>query len=211
LPFLIFTGGKAYYSAGLLPPLVASGGLAVDGWLRRARSRARPIVVVTAVVLALAINSLIGLDVLPPRLLNGPVMALNPDAGEQVGWPRFIAAVASAWHRIPASRRGRAVIFTSNYGEAGAVDVFGPAVGLPSAYSGHNAFALWGPPPNGAGPVVLVGYGARSQVAGYFPGCRHMSTVHNGIGLPNDEQGAPALLCGSPRQPWSRLWPRLIH
>jgi 4-amino-4-deoxy-L-arabinose transferase-like glycosyltransferase len=212
LPFLILTGGKAYYSAGLLPPLVASGALAVDGWLlRRARSRVRRIVLVMAVVLALVINSLIGLDVLPPRLLNGPVMALNPDAGEQVGWPRFIAAVASAWRRIPASQRGRAVIFTSNYGEAGAVDLFGPAVGLPSAYSGHNAFALWGPPPSRAGPVVLVGYGTRNRVARYFPACRHVSTVHNGIGLPNDEQGAPVLLCRSPQEPWSRLWPRLIH
>jgi hypothetical protein len=51
----------------------------------------------------------------------------------------------------------RAVIFTFNYGEAGAIDRYGPGLGLTHAYSGHNAYGDWEPPPDGAAPVITVG------------------------------------------------------
>ena len=77
-------------------------------------------------------------------------MALNPDQGETVGWPRFIDTVSRAWKSIPAAERPQTVIFTSNYGEAGAIDVLGKSHGLPRAYSGHNGFSEWGQPPASA-------------------------------------------------------------
>jgi len=34
--------------------------------------------------------------------------------------------------------------------------------------------------------------------------------MNNGVGLDNDEQGLPMLLC-RPTASWSSLWPRLTH
>ena len=80
---------------------------------------------------------------------------------------------------------GPRVIFTSNYGEAGAVDRYGPDVGLPLAYSGHNAFAEWGPPPDWPAAVVVVGLGKGELAA--------------------------VDLCSGTRRPWSQMWSSLGH
>ena len=61
------------------------------------------------------------------------------------------------WSTVAVSDRPRAVVFTENYGEAGAIDRCGPALGLPIGYSGHTFFHDWGPPADTAtGPVLLV-------------------------------------------------------
>ena len=51
--------------------------------------------------------------------------------------------VAGVVRSLPSSERANVVILTSNYGEAGAIDRFGRALGLPQAFSGHNNF-WWG-------------------------------------------------------------------
>ena len=165
---IILASGKAYYAGGLLPILVASGAIATDEWIRRGRRGQRLGLVAAALSLALVINAALGLAVLPVRLLTSTgVEKINPDAGEQVGWPQFAAAIAKAFTAIPRDQRSAAVIFTGNYGEAGAVDKHGGALGLPQAFSGHNAFALWGPPQT-HGPVVVVGLPGGSALAGTF-------------------------------------------
>ena len=83
------------------------------------------------------------------------MIAVNGDVGETIGWPELTRTVAAVYRRAGSG----AVIFTSNYGEAGAIDRYGPALGLPPAYSGHNAFGYWGPPPDRAAPVITVGLG----------------------------------------------------
>ena len=90
---LILASGKAYYAGGLLPVMVAAGGGATDDWIRRRRSRRRAGLVVTALSLGLIINAAIGLAVVPvPLLASTGITVINPDAGEQVGWPKFTAA-----------------------------------------------------------------------------------------------------------------------
>ena len=103
-------------------------------------------------------------------------MALNPDQGETVGWPRFADTVARAWRSIPPAERRRTAIFTSNYGEAGAVDLLGRSRGLPRAYSGHNGFSEWGRPPDTDTNALLLGYDAAADAAPYFTGCRPLAT-----------------------------------
>ena len=208
---IILAGGKAYYAAGLLPVLVASGAIAADEWVRRRRSGPRRGLVAAALLLAFVVDAALGLALVPVRLLTATgVEAINPDAGEQVGWQRFTASVATAFDEIPDGKRSTAVIFTGNYGEAGAVDKYGGAWGLPQAFSGHNGFALWGPPTTN-GPVVLVGLPGGAALARYFSGCRVVTHVDDGVDLVNDEQGDAVRLCSGPAEPWSRLWPELVH
>ncbi|MFC4375141.1 hypothetical protein ACFO5K_13660 [Nocardia halotolerans] len=33
--------------------------------------------------------------------------------------------------------------------------------------------------------------------------------LDNGVGIDNDEQGAPMFVCRDPVRPWSQVWPQL--
>jgi hypothetical protein len=209
IPVFIITGGKAYYMSGLYPILLAAGAVPTARWM--AQRRARAVLLTGAVALTAALSAVIGLDLLPVRDLHGSVvLKLNPDAGETVGWPRFSDAIAAVYRSLPAGMRARAAIFTENYGEAGAIAHYGPALGLPYPYSGHNGWALWGPPPNGDTVAVLVGID-RQPAERNFTGCRLRTQIDNGQGLDNQEQNAPVLVCTGERRPWSALWPSLRH
>jgi hypothetical protein len=137
-------------------------------------------------------------------------MAVNPDQGETVGWPRFIDTVTRAWRELPTRERMHTAIFTGNYGEAGAVDVLGRSHGLPRSYSGHNGFSEWGMPPATDTDALVLGYVRASHTAPYFTGCRTLARVDNGVGLDNDEQGLPVLFCRRTAS-WTALWPQLRH
>jgi 4-amino-4-deoxy-L-arabinose transferase-like glycosyltransferase len=200
--------GKAYYLASLYPLLLGLGAIPTAEWTARGRWRVRALA--AAVVVSAAFSALIALPLLPERELRGSiVVSLNPTQAETVGWPRFVHTVVGAWRRIPAGQREHAAIFTSNYGEAGAIAVLG-STQLPRAYSGHNGFGEWGEPPNEDTQVLLVGYEDAREAAPYFDACRTLATVNDGVGLANQEQGLPLMLC-STRFPWRRLWPHLVH
>ncbi len=211
IPVFIVAGGKAYYMSGLYPVLLAAGSTRAERWLERARGRWRTALVGSAIGLTGLTSAAIGLDVLPVRDLQGSVvLALNPDSGETVGWPQLSATVAGVYRSLPPATRAQTTIFTHNYGEAGALAHFAPRFGLPYPYSGHNAWALWGPPPDADTTVVLVGID-RSQAEQSFTGCRLRARVDNRDGLNNQEQGAPVLVCTGEVRPWSRLWSSLRH
>ena len=95
-------------------------------------------------------------------------------------------------------------------GEAGAVDRFGPALGLPAPYSGQNDLGTGPGPPEGTRTVVLVGYQGPS-VANLFASCEVVARLDNDADVPNEEQDAPVAVCTDPVLPWSRLWPRFAH
>lgn len=203
--------GKAYYLASFYPALLGLGSVPVADWTRRHRARVRVALLGTGVAVSIAVSAVIALPLLPTRSLQGSVvMALNPDQGETVGWPRFVSTVADAWYSIPETERAHTVIFTGNYGEAAAVDLLGRAHGLPRAYSGHNAFSEWGQPAATATAALILGYDNPGELAPDFTGCTHRATIDDGVGLDNGEQGLPVLLC-RPTMSWSGLWPRLRH
>ncbi|HZB49032.1 MAG TPA: glycosyltransferase family 39 protein [Mycobacteriales bacterium] len=205
----LVTGGKAYYLAGVYPALLAAGAVATDGWLAAGAGRLRSRLLVGAIALSAVVGAVIGLAVLPARAL-GPVLAVNPDAGEQVAWPRHVETVAGVWAGLSRSEQATGVVVTANYGEAGAIERYGAAAGLPLAYSGHNGFARWRQPRGSVGPVVVVGYG-RDQVDRFFGSCQRRATLDNGLGLDTEEQGAPVWLCGFPVRPWAEIWPEITH
>jgi hypothetical protein len=201
--------GKAYYLASLYPVLLGIGALPTADWTTRAGARLP--VLVAAIGVSAAVSAVIALPLLPKRSLQGSVtFAINPDLGETVGWPTFVTTVSKAWSSIPAPVRSRTAIFTGNYGEAGAIDVLGRSHGLPRAYSGHNGFSEWGRPPARDDRALVLGFDGPADAAPAFAGCRRLATVNNGVGLANDEQGLPLLLC-RPTAAWTALWPRLTH
>ncbi|MBO1766201.1 glycosyltransferase family 39 protein [Allobranchiibius sp. GilTou38] len=202
--------GKAYYLAGVYPALLGLGATSTVEWLRRGRSMLRHALLIVAVAVSALISAGVALPVVPQRSLQGSLaMALNPDIGEEVGWPRFTTAVAAAWRSIPPARRSATAVFTGNYGEASDINLFGAAHGLPHAYSGQNAYSEWPSPPDHDTSVLLLGY-EGSEAAPYFTGCATLARIDNGDHLDNQEQGMPVLLCRVPR-PWSAIWRDVRH
>src|SRR4029453_2183289 len=82
-----------------------------------------------------------------PRRAGGHPRGLLPQPiGDQFGWSELVRDVAAIYRSLPPEERTRTGIFTGNYGEAGAINWFGPALGLPAAYSRHQNHWYWGPP-----------------------------------------------------------------
>jgi 4-amino-4-deoxy-L-arabinose transferase-like glycosyltransferase len=204
---LFVLGGKGYYAAPLLLCLLAPGAIVVERW-SAGRSLRRALLIV-AVAVAAASSAVIALPLVPvDRLADTPIPDLNEEAAETVGWPGLVRSVARVRHSLPAAERNRAVVFTENYGEAGAIDRFGAALGIPRAYSGHNAYWRFGRPPDGTAPVIVLGYEGEPP---NFVGCHSAASIDNGVDLENEEQGGTVWVCARPEVPWSRLWPQLRH
>ena len=131
---------------------------------------------------------------------------INYDLGEEIGWPSQVALLARAYHSLPSSERAVATVITGNYGEAGALDRYGAAFGLPWAYSGANNFWLWGPPPAqdtvavaiNVDPALLRREFAHVRVAGVY---------RNGLGVADDEEGAVVYVATGLRDSWASAWP----
>ncbi|WP_020576668.1 ArnT family glycosyltransferase [Actinopolymorpha alba] len=214
-PFLcalvLVLGGKAYYALPVAVVLMAAGGESVAAWLRRGRAAVRTSIAGVGLVAAVATSIVVALPVLPPQAL-AVVNAINKEQGEQVGWPSLVRAAAEGWSRIPEGQRDRSVVFTQNYGQAGAIELYGPDHGLPAPYSSHMSYADWGPPPDSAdGPVLFVRQKDNRAAERFFTDCQQVATVDNGVGVENEEQNAAIVLCAGAVAPWSELWPDLRH
>jgi Dolichyl-phosphate-mannose-protein mannosyltransferase len=206
---LLVTGGKGYYAAGLFAVPIAVGAIIGDEWMaRRTWHRA---VLSVAIGVNVVVGAVITLPVLPQRLVDGPIGALNEDAMETIGWPSFVDQVAAVHQTVPDAQRAATVIFTADYGEAGAIDRYGATRGLGRAYSGHNSYADFGEPPGQQGPVLVVGYDDLDVDDTWFMGCRLVARVHAIDHIDNEVNGEPLWLCEGPSKPWAALWAELRH
>ncbi|HWG61327.1 MAG TPA: glycosyltransferase family 39 protein [Streptosporangiaceae bacterium] len=203
-------GGKPYYPGAAYTFLFAAGSVPLEGWLARrtaSGSRMRPALLAGAVILAgAAIGLPVSLPVVPARALHSvPLQKINYDLGETISWPREVALVARLYGALPRAERQRTTILTANYGEAGAIDRYGPGLGLPQAYSGGNNFWLWGPPPAADSTAIAVNAGP-ALLRREFTHVRLIATFWNGLGVSDDEQGAQIYLATGLKSPWARAW-----
>lgn len=196
LVIFLVTGGKHYYMMGAYPALWAAGAQVMAG----RRFPAVPYAVMAAISVALL------LPVYPVRVLHAtPEGAISYDARETVGWPALAATVARVY-------RPGDVIVTADYGAAGAIDRYGPARGLPRAYSGHNGLWYTGRPPDRPRPArVLFVRADRTDLLRFWTDVRLAATIDDGVALDNEEQGQRIWACQGQRLPWSALWPQLKH
>jgi len=192
-------GGKGYYPGGVYTFCFAAGATALSGRpLRRRAAR---------YCAAAAVSAVIALPLLPAAALaRFPVQKVNYDLGEEIGWPSQVALIARAYDSLPASEREATAVVAGNYGEAGAVDRYGPALGLPPAYSGANNYWLWGPPP--ARDTVVVAINADpALLRRWFSSVRVAAVYRNGLGVSDDEEGAVIYVAAGLRAPWTTAWP----
>jgi hypothetical protein len=209
-------GGKAYYPGGAFMFLLAAGTVPLERWLaaRRLRTRRllarwlRPAVVAgAAMVIGAVVAAPAALPVLPARVLHTlPLQKINYDLGEEIAWPKLVAMVAREYDALPAAQRRMAAILTGNYGEAGALERYGPGLGLPQAYSGANNYWLWGPPPAGDSAAIAVNVDP-ALLGREFARVRLAAVFWNGLGVSDDEQGVRIYIATGLRSSWAQAWP----
>lgn len=153
--------GKNYYLAPIYPMLLAAGAVMIELGVERIRQAwLKPAMIVLLlaagawfaplVVPVLPVDQFVGylnkMPFKPPRSEHSHEHALLPQHyADQFGWEELAAKTAEAWSRLTPSERNDCAIFGQNYGQAGAIDFFGPRYGLPPAISGHQTYYLWGP------------------------------------------------------------------
>ncbi|MGH3787717.1 MAG: glycosyltransferase family 39 protein [Pseudonocardiaceae bacterium] len=206
--FLV-TGGKPYYLAGMYPVLLAAGAEPTLRWVQRGTTRTRTALLAGAITLSAAVSATLFLPLVPVEdLADTPIVDINYDAGETVGWPAFAQTIARVHAGLPAGERAGAVVLARNYGEAGAIDRYRAELDLPPVYSGHNSYWQWGPPPGSAGTTIVVGID-RDRLRHWFGSVELAARIDNGVGLDNYEQGRPVWVCHDRLAPWAQLWPQL--
>jgi len=204
-------GGKPYYDGAVYLFLFAAGSVPLERRLSARRPMAGRIpaaaLMTTAMLASAAVAVPVAIPVLPAATLHAvPLQKINYDLAETIAWPRLVALIGREYHSLPAQWRRRSTVLTGNYGEAGAVDRYGPQFGLPQAYSGANNFWFWGPPPAADTSAVVVGMDP-AFLRREFAHVRRVATFRNGLGVSDDEQGARVFVVSGLRSTWQEAWP----
>jgi Dolichyl-phosphate-mannose-protein mannosyltransferase len=219
LAIFMVLNGKTYYVAPVYPLLVAAGGVAWEGLTSVAWRRLR-LAAIALMVLGGIVTIPFGVPVLPVNVFLNYLRALpvfkvqtERDVTEELpqlyadmfGWQHLTESVSRVYFSLPAKEQPDCAILTGNYGEAGAIDYYGPDLDLPRAISGHNSYFYWGPRNYSGQCVILVGEEAASH-KNLFGEATMVATVENPNGVPI-EQHVPIYICRKPTAPLAQLWP----
>lgn len=210
----LLVGAKPYYPGPLYALLFAAGGVYLEPRFVRSPLPGSLPRLLRAAPFALLAGNLLPLPffvpVLPPEVYAALQERLdNDDFDEMFGWRELAETVDEAYRGLPHETRRRTGIFTSSYGSAAAIDLFGASRGLPPAASGHNSYWFWtrGAPLD---PVLVVGYG-RESAERLWEEVHQVGVVGNAFGVENEEYGRPVFFCRGRREDPAELWPRLRH
>jgi hypothetical protein len=218
--FVLFKG-KHYYIAPIYPALFGAGGTQLElvtsrGWRPLVRyALPAALVIEGAVAAPMTIPVLSVKDFLKYRHTLGLEEARTEtiDTGElplnfayMFGWPELAAAVADIYWKLPIEERAQACIFAANYGEAAAIDFFGPRFRLPGAISNHMSYWIWGPG-NHTGNVVIAIGSKRQDLEQEWSSVELAATLDTRYSPPNER--VTIFLCRKPRLPLPQLWPRI--
>lgn len=205
LGFTFVGGAQPHYPVHLMSVMYAAGCVPVAAWIAGHQWRKRLLLSVIAV--NAVVSMVLALPVIPVSVVGRtPVVQAGPMVADQIGWTQYVAQIARIYDDLPTPRPP---ILASNYGEAGALARYGPVYGLPAPYSGHNALYDQRRLPDNTDAVLIVG-DQFDRVAHLFASCVVLTTLDNGLGVDNEEQGVPVALCERPHDP-TGLWAELRH
>ena len=185
-------GGKSYYALPVLLFVLAAGAIPLDRWATRRRLLTAGAVFAAVGLLALPIT----LPVLPLHTaVRHGVFDARGDYQSEVGWPEFVRLVEQR-------ARGRDVIVASNYGEAGALALFGR--GLPPVASPDVTMRYWRPQVVGKRALVI---GYSHAAADFCSGYRVVARIS--AANDSDEGGQPIATC-TLRNTLTTAWPSIL-
>lgn len=212
---------RVYYVWPAFPVLFAGGGVIWEAWLSAPRAAwIKPawvaLMILAGLVLApfavpvLPVETYIrysqALHFQPPRIETHRLGPLPQIYADQFGWEEMAAVVAKVYNGLPPDVRARTAIFGQNYGQAGAVDLFGPKFGLPRAISGHQSYYLWGPRAY-TGESVIVMDGRPEDLEKNFARVEKVAYVEHPYSMPYEH--FDIFYCQGLKWPLAQIWPQV--
>ncbi len=211
LALFVILRGRWYYMGPAYPMLYAAGAVWGEGCLA-AMARGKAITVRTLAWAALAFDIAVTSAFFMPLAPLGSkwwkaAASVQGDYKEELGWPELVQEVARIRDSLTPQEREHLAILGTNYGEAGAIDLYGPQYGLPQAISGVNSFWARGygnPEPQ---TVIILGLD-QEYVDKRFTSCRVAGHTPNPYGVINEETGdhPDIFVCGPPKVGWPEFW-----
>ena len=132
---------------------------------------------------------------------------------DRFGWDSLTHTVEQVYAALPPVQRVQACVLTSNYGEAGALQLLGRAGRMPPVISGHNNYYLWGPGTCTGQVLIIVGYAPRDLQRAHAryahitlaatERCPYCVAYENDLPI--------YVLSGLTGSSLARLWPALKH
>jgi 4-amino-4-deoxy-L-arabinose transferase-like glycosyltransferase len=203
---LVLPEGKAYYPAPTIPLGIAAGCVAVGRIASARRRQWVTAAVVAGGVTQIAVLVPFALPLIPQSALHSTRLdTLRTDFADTVGWPQLAAQVGAVYEALPAPQRAAAAILASNYGEAGAIDIYGGPSGLPQALSAHLTFWYWKPSHVHATTLVTVGF-EPADLRFLCGDVTRAAAVTIPDSVSNQEQGTPILVCSKLRESLDAAW-----
>jgi hypothetical protein len=217
---LLLLKAKDYYVAPVYPLLFAAGAVL---WEMLTQVRWRPLrrVLLTSTAIAGAISAPIVLPVLPPAKAAAYCRALGATQAktevnmkselpqhfaDEFGWPELVQKTAQLYHSLPPEEQAKTAILGGSYGDAGAIDFFGPKYGLPKSISAHQNYWYWGPR-NYAGESVIILHWRRQSVEKYCTSVIAGPVLDHPWAM--EEEHYTIWLCKGMRPPLQEFWPDL--
>jgi hypothetical protein len=213
---------KTYYAAPAYPALIAAGAVLAERFLARRRlRRLRPVYL----AVLLAAGALIAPTVVPilppetyirytqaiglaqPRIENRATNAMPQLFADRFGWPEMAEAVARVYNSLPPEEREKTGIFANDFGQGGAIDFYGPKLGLPKAIGGHLTYWYWGPRGYTGESLIVLG-DRREVLESEFEEVTPVAAVGHPYAM--RQEHFTVFLCRRPRG-WTleAVWPRL--
>ncbi len=208
--------GRGYYTSPVYPMLLIAGVVQMQAWLDASRVAVRRIgwtIATLLPVMALGLAALL----LPLAPIHSSywdlVIKKSPasyDFREQLGWIELVRENARIWQTLTPAEREHAVIYASNYGEAGALELYGPRFGLPQPVSAVNTYWLRGTGDPAAQTIIING-SERKYWEPYCDSVELSGHTSNEANVSNEEtQDHPDIfVCRGVRKPLSERWPSL--
>ncbi len=212
---------KDYYLFPIYPLLFAAGAVNIERWLANHAAWTRAAVI--SLILLLTIPTVpLSTWMLPPKTYIGYQQALGikvhkaevhhqgalpQPIGDQFGWEDMVREVAQIYDSLPPEERARTGIIAGNYGEAGAIDLFGPNYGLPNAISGHQSHWFWGPPKEHYNNFITLQW-SRDDFDNRCASLQEFQH-YNLFGM--GEENGPIFLCRGARFDPAQRWPHWKH
>ncbi len=223
IAFFLITSGKDYYSAPAYVIVFAAGAVGTERLLEKsARQRLLKPACFGWLILGVVPLLPLVLPVLPidtflryqthlpfevPKTETSFVGETLPQYyADEFPWPGLVAEVARVYHSLTPEEQKRTAIFGNNYGQAAAVDFFGPQYGLPKAISGHQNYFLWGPRDYTGEIVILLGE-EENAARKHFESVTVAATLNNPYAYRYENR--PVLLCRGLKWDLQTGWPNV--
>jgi hypothetical protein len=213
--------GKDYYVFPMYPMVLAGGAVVLEMWLANRTSWTRATVVAIIVLASLPIIPLATWMLPPERLLAYQhAIGIKPAKSEvhhesllpqaiadQFGWPEMVREVSGIYNSLPPEERAQTGIWAGNYGEAGAINQFGPHYGLPRAWSRHQNHWFWGPPPQVFKNLIVIQW----SVDDVRDNCTSFQAFEHYQRFGMGEENAPIYLCRGVTFDIQKIWSHSHH